>query len=86
MSTALLNSFVASNYVTHSTSRWTPIIYEVVSSVGSVNECGLICFLRPTAECKFFNFVSTSCYLGDFSTTSSATSLTGTYTIYINYG
>jgi hypothetical protein len=83
---ATLGPFIASLYKSHVTSRWNTMIYKVVPSVTTSDECGLICYARPDKGCRFYMHNAPDCYLGDFSNTNPATGLTGTFTIYINYG
>ena len=80
-----VTSFIEAKYAQLTSSRWPPMVYEVLS-LESLNECGLICYARPNKECQFFTFQGTDCFLGNWDTTEAATAVTDTATIYINYG
>ena len=63
------------------------MIYEVTATDYVLNACGLVCLARPNKECQFFMSASDDkCYLGNFDTTTSATTVMGTETVHINYG
>lgn len=61
------------------------MIYEEVADISVLNACGLVCYAKENTACQFFVHSGTTCYLGAFDTTETATSLTGTYDVYINY-